>query len=280
MITTLNPVTTGMHTPFLEFLDAASAVKFQAIDYPILPFSETAEKRSKDRAKELLLSRDLLLGSFWLPVEFRKDEQTFQADLAELPKHAALAAHLGATRCCTWLFPSTDEPVAEYTSRFIRRLRACAKVLSQYGIRFGLEWVGPKTLRTLKHDFIHTIPGTLELIGAIGESNVGLLFDSFHWFTSHATEKQILALTADQIVLVHINDAPNKAADEQIDNERLLPGEGIIDLQGMLRSLRQIGYDSFVSVETFSEELPLLHPFESAYRTKTALDRVLSPAVS
>ncbi|HTG71161.1 MAG TPA: sugar phosphate isomerase/epimerase family protein [Candidatus Udaeobacter sp.] len=273
-------MTTGMHTPFLDFLDAASAVKFQAVDYPILPFSEVAEKSSKDGAKELLLSRYLLLGSFWLPVEFRKDEQTFQADLAELPKHAALAAHLGATRCCTWLFPSTDEPVAEYTSRFIRRLRECAKVLGQYGIRFGLEWVGPKTLRTLKHDFIHTIPGTLELIGAIGESNVGLLFDSFHWFTSHATEEQILALTADQIVLVHINDAPNKAADEQIDNERLLPGEGIIDLQGMLRSLRQIGYDSFVSVETFSEELPLMHPFESAYLTKTALDRVLSPAVS
>ncbi|MFH5183326.1 TIM barrel protein [Paenibacillus sp. TAB 01] len=77
-------------------------------------------------------------------------------------------------------------------------------------------------------------------------------------------------------MLVHINDAPDKPADEQIDSERLLPGEGIIDLKGMLDSLRQIGYDSFVSVETFSKELPLLAPGVVAAKTKAAVDRVLA----
>jgi len=276
MIAALNPVTTGKQVPFIDFLDAAASAGFQAIDYPIVPFSQTAELHSKDAAHELLLSRRLVLGSFGLPVEFRKDEQTFRDELKELPKHAALARHMGVTRCCTWLFPATDEPVAEHTARFVRRLRECAKVLGAYGIRFGIEWVGPKTLRTLKHDFIHTMPGALELIGAIGESNVGLLFDSFHWFTSHGTREDILKLTPEQIVLVHINDAPAKPADEQIDSERLLPGEGIIDLKGMLDSLRQIGYDSFVSVETFSKELPLLAPGVVAAKTKAAVDRVLA----
>jgi len=275
MIPTLNPVTTGKQVPFINFLNAASSAGFPAIDYPIVPFSQAADEQSNDAAHELLLSRNLVLGSFGLPVEFRKDEQTFQAELKELPKHAALARYMGVTRCCTWLYPATDEPVAEYTARFVRRLRECAKILGHYGIRFGIEWVGPKTLRTMNHDFIHTMPGALELIGAIGENNVGLLFDSFHWFTSHGTKEDILRLTPEQIVLVHINDAPDKPADEQIDSERLLPGEGIIDLQGMLDSLRRIGYDSFVSVETFSKELPLLPPGEVAGRTKAALDRVL-----
>lgn len=275
MIPALNPVTTGKHVPFLDFLDAASAAGFPAIDYPILPFSQTAERQSKEAARELLLARNLVLGSFGLPVEFRRDENTFLSELKDLPKHAALAKHLGVTRCCTWLFPATDEPVAEYTCRFIRRLRECAKILGEYGIRFGIEWVGPKTSRTLKYDFIHTMPGALELIDAIGEKNVGLLFDSFHWFTSYAAKEDILALTADQIILVHINDAPNKPADEQIDSERLLPGEGIIDLKTMLTSLKQIGYDSFVSVETFSKELPLLPPAEVALKTKAAVDRVI-----
>ncbi|MDB4867987.1 MAG: hypothetical protein JWR03_2320 [Cohnella sp.] len=276
MIPTMNPVTTGFHVPFLDFLDASSAAKFPAVEYSIEPFSQVGKEQSAEAAKDLLSSRGLALASFHLPVEFRKDEATFKADLKELPRHASLARLLGNTRCCTWLSPATDEPVAEYTSRFIRRLRECAKVLGENGIRFGIEWVGPRTSRTMKHDFIHTIPGVMELIGAIGEKNVGLLFDSFHWFTSHATKEDILALSADQIVLVHLNDAPDKPADEQIDDQRLLPGEGIIDLKTMLNSLQQIGYDSFVSIETFSKELPLLPPAVVASMTKVAVDRVLA----
>ncbi|WP_276356969.1 sugar phosphate isomerase/epimerase family protein [Cohnella caldifontis] len=275
MIPTINPVTTGRQATAEEFLDAASHAGFPAIDYTIEPFYRTYKENSFAAAAEMLDSRNLGLGSFGLPVEFRKDEATFQEQLKQLPDIADFAAKLGTARCCTWLYPATDEPVAEYTSRFIRRLRECAKILEANGIRFGIEWVGPKTLRTLKHDFIHTLPGVLELIGAIDVPNVGVLFDSFHWYTSGATRDDILALKPEQIVLVHLNDAPDKPADEQIDDQRLLPGEGIIDLRGMLSALQEIGYDSYLSVETFSDTLPLLGSREAAVRTKRALDRVL-----
>ncbi|MBB6730682.1 sugar phosphate isomerase/epimerase family protein [Cohnella zeiphila] len=275
MIPTLNPVTTGRDAAPEEFLDAASNAGFPAVDYTILPFYRAYREQSFAAAREMLEKRGLILGSFGLPVEFRKDEALFRKELAALPDIARFAAELGATRCCTWLYPATDESVAEYTSRFIRRLRECAKVLEASGIRFGIEWVGPKTLRTLKHDFIHTLPGVLEMIDAIDVPGVGVLFDSFHWFTSGATRQDILALKPEQIVLVHLNDAPDKPADEQIDGQRLLPGEGIIDLHGMLSALKEIGYDSFVSVETFSDSLPLLGSREAAVRTKKALDRVL-----
>ena len=277
MIPTLNPVTTGQNVPFKEFLNAASSAGFPAIEYSIVPFYQLAQEKSVHYVKELLLSKKLVLGSFHLPVEFRLDEETFTRDLANLRDISKFAQELGVTKCCTWLFPATDEPVAEYTCRFVRRLRECAKILGEHGIRFGIEWVGPKTLRaTKKYEFIHTIPGALELIAAIGEPNVGLLFDSFHWYTSGATIQDIESLTADQIVLVHINDAPSKPADEQIDNQRLLPGEGIIDLSGMLTSLRKIGYDSYISIETFSDELPLLGAEQAALKTKQAVDRVLN----
>lgn len=276
MIPTLNPVTTGFHVPFIDFLDAASKAGFPAIEYSIEPFGKIATEKSDESAIELLTSRNLQLGSFMLPTEFRKDEETFKEQLKELPRLAALARKMGTDRCCTWQLPSTDEPVAAYTSRMIRRLREIAKVLDDQGIRFGIEWVGPKTMRTAKNDYIYDIPGVLEFIDAIGEKNVGLLFDSFHWFTSHATKQDILKLTEQQIVLVHINDAPNKPKDEQIDNQRLLPGEGIIDLTGMLDALRQIGYHHCVSVETFGEELPKMKPVDAAIKTKAAVDQVLS----
>jgi sugar phosphate isomerase/epimerase len=275
MIPTLNPVTTGRSVPFTQFLQAASDAGFPAIEYGIVPFAEHVRENSIENLKEMLVQKNLMLGSFGLPTEFREDETLFHEHLKELPQHAALAKQMGVTKCCTWLFPATDESIVEYTCRFVRRLRECAKILDAYGIRFGIEWVGPKTLRTLKHDFIHTIPGALELIDAIDVPNVGLLFDSFHWFTSGATVDDILSLRKEQIVLVHINDAPNKPADEQIDNQRLLPGEGIIKLQDMLRTLRHIGYDEHVSVETFSDTLPLLGAKRAAVKTKQAIDGVL-----
>jgi sugar phosphate isomerase/epimerase len=39
---------------------------------------------------------------------------------------------------------------------------------------------------------------------------------------------------------------------EQIrDNERLLPGEGVINLVGFFQALKEIGYEDAVSVEVF-----------------------------
>jgi sugar phosphate isomerase/epimerase len=72
-----------------------------------------------------------------------------------------------------------------------------------------------------------------------------------------------------------LNDAPDKAVEDQIDNQRLLPGEGIIDLASMLNALNQIGYHDYASVETFSDTLPLLGAKEAALRTRQALDSVL-----
>jgi hypothetical protein len=106
MIPTLNPVTTGRTVPFLDFLDAASSVGFPAIEYSIVPFDEVAKEQSKTAAIDLLQSRRLTLGSFGLPVEFRKDAATFEEDLLLLPERAALARELGVTRCCAWLFPT------------------------------------------------------------------------------------------------------------------------------------------------------------------------------
>jgi sugar phosphate isomerase/epimerase len=40
-----------------------------------------------------------------------------------------------------------------------------------------------------------------------------------------------------------------------VDNERVMPGEGVIDLLGFLRALRYAGYDGAVSVEVLSKTL-------------------------
>jgi sugar phosphate isomerase/epimerase len=275
MIPCLNPATTGGSKSLEEFAAVAGKLGFGGVDYNIVSVAEEVEKKSLEGVRKLLAGAGVKLAAFGLPVEFRRDEAKFMEGLKDLPRLSAIAREVGCARCVTWLPPSTDEPAAEFTCRVVRRLRECAKILGHVGICFAIEWVGPATARTRKHDFIHTLDGDLELVAAINQPNVGLLFDSFHWFTTGGTISQIEALPQEMIVYVHINDAPDKPLDQQIDLERVLPGEGIIDLKGMLRALKNKGYDGFLSVEVFDKELQKLG-LAAAQKAKFALDRVLA----
>ncbi len=89
---------------------------------------------------------------------------------------------------------------------------------------------------------------------AIGTGNVGLLLDVWHWYTSLGAPSDLATLTAEDVVHVHVNDAPrDRNYDEQIDHERALPSEtGVIDLVGFLKALDGMGYDGPVTPEPFS----------------------------
>ena len=92
---------------------------------------------------------------------------------------------------------------------------------------------------------------------AMGTGNVGLLLDIWHLYTSHGTLDQVRELSATDVVVVHINDAPSGInVDEQLDQVRTLPGEtGVLDIPGFLQALEDIGYDGPVTVEPFSKRV-------------------------
>jgi sugar phosphate isomerase/epimerase len=193
-----------------------------------------------------------------LPVAWRDDDR-WQADLRELPRLAATARELGATRTATYMPSGSDErPFRENFNWHVARLRPIAEVLRDEGCRFGIEFIGPRTYRAaFRHEFIHSLDGVMELNAAIGTGNVGLLLDSWHLYTSGGTIAEMERLTNDDVVVVHVNDAPaGIAPDEQIDTVRTLPMEtGVIDLVGFMRALRKMGYDGPVMPEPFSQRL-------------------------
>ena len=49
--------------------------------------------------------------------------------------------------------------------------------------------------------------------------------------------------------LVHINDVESKPREAMTDADRLLPGEGVLPLDAMLRALAANGYDGAYSLE-------------------------------
>ena len=62
-----------------------------------------------------------------------------------------------------------------------------------------------------------------------------------------------------QIVHVHVSDARKQPPEEVRDNQRVFPGEGVIDLTTFFRSLQKIGYQDAVSPEPIGrgpQEMP------------------------
>jgi sugar phosphate isomerase/epimerase len=82
-------------------------------------------------------------------------------------------------------------------------------------------------------------------------SNVGLLLDVWHWHHAGATTADIVKAGKDGIVHVHFSDAPKLPPEQIRDNQRLMPGEGVINLNAFLMALHEIGYQDALSVEVF-----------------------------
>ncbi|WP_405113336.1 sugar phosphate isomerase/epimerase family protein [Paenibacillus sp. FSL K6-1217] len=259
-----------------RFIELAGNGGFQAVD---LDARGLIQRLGVDGARAKLQQHGIVIGAIGLPVEWRADEDRFRAGLTGLTEAAAAARSLGCTRCCTYILPSTDAKPAHFLAVATRRLRICAQILGAYGIRLGLEFVGPHHLRTAwKYPFIWTMEETLDWIDAIGEPNVGLLLDAFHWHTNGQSPDDIERLQAQQIVHVHINDAPDIPLEAVRDNGRLYTGEGVINLEGFLRGLQHIGYDGIVSQEVLTADQPEDKPEQLIVRSKAGFDRVFTAA--
>lgn len=278
MFKNLSPGAVGIRGSLSEVLELASDTGFQGIDVPIREVATVVAAQGAAEVKARFAAAALQMGGWGLPVDFRKDEDTFRQGLAALPDLARAAQAIGATRVPTWILPFSDElPYDDNFSQHARRLRACAEILRDCGCRLGLEFVGPKTCRDgHKYEFVHDMDTMLALADEIGTGNVGLLLDAWHWYTARHTAEDLKTLTNDQVVYVHVNDAPaGVEIDEQIDNVRDLPGAtGVIDIAAFLQALDAIGYDGPIAPEPFSPKLAQLPDREGAQATLAALDRI------
>jgi len=227
---------------------------------------------------DTMKSSGIRYGAAGLSVQFRRDDASFKNGLKGLPKEAEVLKQLGVTRVATWIMPGSNE--LTYLENFEihrSRLREAAKILRDYDIRLGLEFVGPRTSRARsRFPFICTQHGMMELAEAIDTGNVGLLLDSWHWYTSHGTVEEMLKLSNKDIVHVHVNDAPaGVSVDEQVDNRRKLPATtGVIDMRGFANALVRIGYDGPLECEPFDQELRDMEDDAAVKKTSESLNRL------
>jgi sugar phosphate isomerase/epimerase len=273
MYTSFGPGALGIDLSFPEAAALAADVGFDGIqvDLPHL------RAHGPDEYRAVLDEFDLRSGSLSLPVDVAGDAESFEADLDALPGIAADAAAVGCTRTSTYVLSFSDERPFEENFEFHRqRLGRVADVLADHDVRLGLEFLGPQTLREgHAYEFVHTVEEMVELSEAAG-ANAGLLLDAWHWHTAGGSVAALESLGTDEIVDVHVNDAPEGVSlAEYVDSERAMPGEtGVVDIETFLGHLDHIGYEGPVMVEPFSDELNAMDPEPAARRTMDSLERI------
>lgn len=127
---------------------------------------------------------------------------------------------------------------------------------------------------------ISSVDRALEIVGAAGRSNGGIMFDVWHYFRGDSTP-EALARAASSVTATQLDDAPKQAEANLVDetmHRRRMPGEGDAGVVDIIRTLDAGGCAAPLGVEVFDDSLAALSPREIAKRAADATRRVRDAA--
>lgn len=272
MYNALIPQTIGINGLNLaDSIKLARDAGFEGVSFDIFEAKAYADAHGVDALRDLF--GEIIPGVWNTGVDWQNDA-TRDEQIERLKGVLNLAQELGTTNVTTGIMPANnDRPYDEQYEYVQTRLKPLAATLATGNVRIGIEFITPKTLRDqFKYQFIYKMTDMLEFAKNIGTGNVGVLFDVWHHYCAHGTLADMDVLTAQDVQLVHTNDAPlGLGIDEQQDLSRELPlATGVIPAVEMLQKLQAIGCTCGVAAEPFSKainELAATDPLAAAKKT-------------
>jgi sugar phosphate isomerase/epimerase len=134
------------------------------------------------------------------------------------------------------------------------------------------------TLEFLPWTMIRDVAMAATVVQRAGRTNGGVMLDAWHHFRSGATTRSIPAA---HVRGIQLNDAPARAESDLIDetlHRRLAPGDGDIDLTGLLRHLAAGGCTAPIGIEVFSDTWNSAPLRDTAQHMAAAARRTLEAA--
>ena len=256
----------------------AAKVGYGGVDWDLGPAKAAGVDATKALFTELKIKPTITNLPMARPLPFSGDQAAFEQALPQLADDAAFCAAIGCQKMMVVLSPTGPVPKEEHRKIVRDRLAAISAVLRKSEIRLGIEFLGVQQFRMGRAGgpppnlFIWTLPETVALAKDSG-SNLGVILDVWHWHHSGGTTGDIVAAGKDQIVHVHVSDAKPQPPEDVRDNQRVMPGEGAIDLLGFFQALKKIGYTGGVSPEPLGRVAAEMTPEEGA---RLALDTTLA----
>jgi sugar phosphate isomerase/epimerase len=247
---------TVLSTPFLDRLAPARAAGFAGVSMFATDFEAMTEQgisageiRARVRDAGLEISEVEMVAN-WLPAIAPRGgtPEWLEALLARLtPEHVVgVAAAVGARGVTIGAMLGGHFEVERMAGQFA----GVCDLAAEQGLHVALEFIPTGGVPGLAEGW--------EVVRRAGRENGGLLVDSWHFFRSGSSLDQLATLPGSAIKSVQIGDAPaapEADLDHAMMHDRLLPGEGELDLQCFIAAIRRTGTAAPIAVEVFSDAL-------------------------
>lgn len=149
-------------------------------------------------------------------------------------------------------------------------LTELSNLAEPYGIKIAVEFVGHPQCT------VNTFGQAYDIVQAVNRENVGLVFDCFHFHAMGSKIEDLQKADGSKIFILHIDDTEDFPIGFLTDDDRVWPGLGAINLDLLLSTLKEIGYDGVVSVELFRPEYYKLEAEEAIQIAKDTTISVVS----
>ncbi|MFJ8763773.1 bifunctional sugar phosphate isomerase/epimerase/4-hydroxyphenylpyruvate dioxygenase family protein [Streptomyces clavifer] len=257
--------TVSLSGTLTEKLTAAARAGFDGVEIfeNDLIGSPLTPEEIRDRAADLGLTIDL-----YQPM--RDIEAVPEAEFARNLRRAAhkfrLMRRLGADTVlvCSSVSPHAVDDDALAAGQ-LRRLAALAQ---ESGVRVAYE-----ALAWGRH--VSTYDHAWRIVEAADHPALGVCLDSFHILARGSDPTGIEAIPGERIFFLQLADAPLMALDvlQWSRHYRCFPGQGDLDVAGLVRAAVRAGYDGPLSLEVFNDV------FRQAEAGRTAVDAQRSLAL-
>lgn len=283
MYPSLMPDLIGIDLPPDQSIRLAAQHGFTGIDLRLLRHLDWLEDHGPEALVELMARSGVRPGyASMLTRTLSAPAHEWDDMIGQLPRICRVAQQLGYTRAGVVVLPFQDRlDFPANRKQHLDRLAQVAPRMADHGIRVGLEYVSPESRRAdATFTFVHNLGMMRELIAEANRPNVGLMLDSFHWHAAQESVDDLRQLDAQQIVVVHVNDAPRGVPLPQLNiRERELPGQtGVIDLPGFVHALADVGYDGPVTSEPTNDRWPATPADDAAAQTFASIRDMLTSA--
>jgi D-psicose/D-tagatose/L-ribulose 3-epimerase len=169
---------------------------------------------------------------------------------------AGVAATRQALECCqaagaTTLCGPYHSAIGEFTGKGptadewkwgVDSMRQTAENAAKMGVMLGVEWIN-----RFECYFLNTAADTVRFVRDVDHPSCRMMYDTFHANIEEKDPVAAIKNSAQYTVHVHISE-----------NDRSTPGQGSIPWEATFKTLKEIGYDGWLTIEAFGLALPEL----------------------
>jgi sugar phosphate isomerase/epimerase len=245
-------------TPALGFTDDLTVYRAAGADG--IGISEAKLRDDREDLKQLRRS-GLGVSSFFptagtiLPTPMVPGADEPQARVAAIAAGIRRLAPFRPECCSVSTGPRGRYERDEALAIVVSGLGTLAQEAEDAGMRLAVELMHPSLAD--QFSFMTSMPFAVALLDSVGHPNVGIALDCWHLSDDPDVLEQV-RIYAPRVAGVHLND---RRQPTRSWCDRVLPGDGVIDIAGVLGALDEGGYRGWFELEVVSDDGSVEHDY-------------------